>query len=153
MLQDNGYVKPAQYSMYKILRRKMSLISYINAEFLKIFVTFSESIITQPSRVHPSLPGYDYLCNECHTYPCSGIYYSICPICKLLSNNPSLDRHGYICYNCAEGRQKCKCNDDAAAPPPPPPPPVRTNSTLYTKRSFIESFFVSSNSRPLIFLF
>jgi hypothetical protein len=24
---------------------------------------------------------------------------------------------------------------------------------LYTKRSFIESFFVSSNSRPLIFLF
>ena len=71
---------------------------------------FTGTIRLQPSSVHLFSAGNGYVCSGCHSYPCGGIYYSICPTCKRLSNNSHVDRRDYLCYNCADGRGNCNCN-------------------------------------------
>lgn len=74
----------------------------------------------QPVPVYETSRRDFYVCTNCHSQSCGGIYSLICNKCSGVTTNPSSKtRSGYLCVDCSTEKDACIC--DINIPPPSPP--------------------------------
>lgn len=83
-----------------------------------------------------------FLCTNCGTQSCGGVYLSTCIRCHGVSTNPPQDkRFDYLCVDCSRKRRACTC--DSAEPIiiyepivlPRPPTQTKATSPVNLSRS------------------
>ncbi len=78
-----------------------------------------------------------YVCTDCGTYSCGGVYSSLCTNCNgVICNPPRNIRHHYLCTKCARLRPTCECDR-------PTPPLTHSSSTPSVFRQPPESCWCS----------